>query len=75
MASATSEKELLTTREAAELCGIGERTLWRWSRTGVAPEALKIGAGKQGAVRYSRTTLLRWIAEGCPRVDGGPADA
>lgn len=34
---------LLTTKEAASLCGIGVRTLWRWSRSGIAPAPIKIG--------------------------------
>ncbi len=55
---------LLTTREAARLLGIGERTLWRHSRDGVAPAPRKIG----GTVRYSRSEVLDWIARGCPRV-------
>jgi predicted DNA-binding transcriptional regulator AlpA len=63
--------ELLTTRQAAELCGVGQRTLWRWSRSGMAPRPLKIGTGKQGAVRYSRRAIMEWVAAGCPRMDGG----
>jgi predicted DNA-binding transcriptional regulator AlpA len=59
--------ELLTTAEAAKLLSIGERTLWRHSRCGVAPEPVKIG----GTVRYRRSQLLAWIVAGCPRVDGG----
>ncbi len=74
MASVTSEKEMLPTPEAAHLCSIGERTLWRWSRDGTAPPPIKIGSGKQGAVRYSRRALLAWIEAGCPRCDGEPAD-
>ena len=60
---------LLTTRQAAELCGISERSWWRWSRTGVAPPPVKIGPGKHGAVRYRRDELLAWISAGCPRVE------
>jgi len=60
--------QLLSTREAAVLCGCGERTLWRWSRSGVAPRPVKIGPGKQGAVRYRRAELLAWIEARCPRV-------
>ena len=63
--------ELLTTRQAAELCGVGERTWWRWSRSGIAPAPIKLGDGKQGAVRYSRRTIMEWLAAGCPRT-GGP---
>lgn len=68
----TITPELLTTRQAAELAGVGERTLWRWSRNGTAPSPLKIGNGQQGAVRYSRRALLAWIEAGCPRIKGGP---
>jgi len=62
--------ELLTTGEAARLVNVGERTLWRWSRCGIAPRPVKIGAGKNGAVRFRRSEYLAWIAAGCPRVDG-----
>jgi predicted DNA-binding transcriptional regulator AlpA len=73
-ASAAITPELLTTGQAAKLCGCGERTLWRWSRCGLAPAPVKTGHGKQGAVRYRRAELFEWIAAGCPRVDGGGAD-
>jgi predicted DNA-binding transcriptional regulator AlpA len=62
--------ELLTTVEAAKLCGIGERTLWRWSRSGLAPRPVKIGFGRRAAVRYRRSEYLDWIAGGCKRCDG-----
>lgn len=62
--------ELLTTAEAARLVNVGERTLWRWSRCGIAPRPVKIGTGKTGAVRYRRDEYLEWIRSGCPRVDG-----
>lgn len=54
--------ELLTTRQAAELLGIGERTLWRYSNSGRAPAPIRVGS----AVRYRRAELLEWIAAGCP---------
>ena len=59
--------ELLTTKQAAELCSIGERTLWRWSRSGVAPPPIKIG---DSVVRYRRDEYLAWIQAGCPRNNG-----
>ena len=62
--------ELLTTKQAAKLCGIGERTLWRWSHSGRVPRPITIGDGARPAVRYRRGELLRWIEAGCPRVDG-----
>lgn len=64
--SSTIVPELLTTKEAAALCNVGERTLWRWSRSGVAPKPVKIGGS---AVRYRRDEYLDWIADDCPRCD------
>lgn len=59
---------LLTSKQAAALCGCGERTLWRWSHEGTAPRPVQIGGGVRPAVRYQRDELLAWIADGCPRV-------
>jgi excisionase family DNA binding protein len=66
MATATIDPELLTTTEAAKLCGIGSRTLWRWSHSGRAPRPVKL-SGR--CVRYKRADVLKWIADGCPRID------
>lgn len=67
----TVTPELLSTRQAARLCGLGERTVWRHARTGVMPPPIKLGIGPRPAVRFRRGELLAWIADGCPRVDGG----
>ena len=58
--------ELLTTKQAAKLVNVGERTLWRWSRSGIAPAPVKIGGS---AVRYRRDQYLDWIFDDCPRCD------
>jgi len=58
---------LLTSRQAARLCGVGERTLWRWAHSGSAPAPLRPGGR---AVRYRRDELLAWIAAGCPPTGG-----
>lgn len=65
--------ELLTTKQAAELLSVGERTLWRWSRSGIAPPPVSIGIGTRPAVRFKRSELLAWIEGGCKPVDGRPA--
>jgi excisionase family DNA binding protein len=57
---------LLTTKQAADLVNCGERTLWRWSRSGIAPKPVTIGGT---LVRYRRDELLAWINAGCPAVD------
>ena len=62
---------LLTTAQAAALAGVGERTWWRWTRAGLAPSPVKIGLGPRAAVRYRRSEILEWIADGCPPNDGG----
>ena len=60
--------ELLTTAEAAVLCGMGERSLYRFSKAGMAPSPVTIGPGTR---RYRRADLLAWIRAGCPRSKGG----
>lgn len=61
--------ELLTTADVAKLLSCGERTIWRWSRSGAMPAPLKLNPGRQGAVRFRRTDIMEWIEEGCPRLD------
>lgn len=62
--------ELLTTAQAAKLCGVGERTFARYASRGDAPPPVKI----VGSTRYRRADLLAWIAAGCPRIDGGSSN-
>jgi excisionase family DNA binding protein len=63
--------ELLTVGQAAELCGLGQRTLWRYAHSGRMPAPIKLGNGRQGAVRFRRAEVVAWIGAGCPRVEGG----
>ena len=63
--------ELLDTHDAARLLAIGERTLWRWSRSGICPAPVRIGRGLRAAIRFRRAELMQWITDGCPRVDKG----
>jgi predicted DNA-binding transcriptional regulator AlpA len=62
--------ELLTIGQVARLLNAGPRTIWRWSQSGVMPRPLKIGAGKQGTVRYRRAEIAAWIESGCPKTNG-----
>jgi len=70
----TLAPELLTCRQASQLCGLSERTLARLSQAGAMPRPVKLGTGRNSAVRYSRRELLAWIDAGCPRIDGGPGN-
>lgn len=64
---------LLTTAQAAKLAGVGERTWWRWTRSGLAPRPIKIGLGPRAAVRYRRADVLAWIEGGCKPLEGWAA--
>ena len=69
--------ELLTTKQAAELVNVGERSLWRWSRCGIAPAPIHLGCK---VVRYRRSEILSWIRavldiSACATVAGVSADA
>jgi predicted DNA-binding transcriptional regulator AlpA len=68
-ATETILPELLTLRQAADLCAVSERTLWTWARSGASPAPLKI---HKGIVRYSRAAYVAWIAGGCKPIQGGP---
>jgi excisionase family DNA binding protein len=59
-------KLLLTTREVAELLGAGERSVWRWSRSGAMPAPVRIN----GAVRFRRSEVEEWIVGGCLATNG-----
>jgi len=69
------QAELLTLSEAARLCGVGARSLWRWSHSGRAPKPLKITPGRRGCVRYRRADLLEWIQSGCEPVEYGKGES
>ena len=56
---------LLSSRAAARLLGIGERTLTKLRATGRIPPPLHIGR----TVRWPRATLERWVALGCPSAE------
>ena len=62
--------QLLTTRQAAQLAGVSERTWWAWSRSGLAPRSIAIGHGTRPAVRYRLADIEAWITGGCKRCDG-----
>ncbi len=59
---------LLTTAQAAALAGVGVRTWWRWTHSGLAPRPVKIGLGPRAAVRFRRDEILTWITDGCPPI-------
>ena len=54
--------ELLTAKDVADLLNISERSLYRLKSRGCLPASVVLG----GSVRWSRTQIFDWIAEGCP---------
>lgn len=56
-------QELLSKRQAAELLGLGVRTIERLVSRGVLTA---VRPGGVRAVRFERAKLLAWIARGCP---------
>ena len=48
--------------DVAKLLRCSERTVYRLSDAGRMPRPIKLGA----MVRWSRTAIEEWIAEGCP---------
>jgi len=53
---------LLTTREAAKLMKVSDRTLWGWANEGKMPKPIRIGQ----SVRYCYEELRAWTNAGCP---------
>ncbi len=61
--------QLLDKKAAARFCGLGVRTLERYSATGIMPRPVRIGRGPRPSVRWRRDDLEAWIADGCMPVD------
>lgn len=53
---------LITSRDAAKLLQVSERTLWKMMSIGQTPEPIRIGRG----VRWSKEELEAWVRAGCP---------
>ncbi|MSR52141.1 MAG: DNA-binding protein [Gemmataceae bacterium] len=60
----TDQGTLITMKEVAALMQVSQRHVTRLRDTGEMPPPLKIGR----AIRWSREVILKWIADGCPKV-------
>jgi predicted site-specific integrase-resolvase len=58
----TDQPDLITSREAARLCGVSRTTFNDWARNGTLPEGIRDPASYNGRPRYSRTALEKWLA-------------
>jgi excisionase family DNA binding protein len=63
--SADASATLLDVRAVASLLGCSIRHVYRLADAGRMPRPLKLGALN----RWSRSTIEKWIASGCPRID------
>ncbi len=58
---------LIPVRVVAKLLGISVRSVWRLHSAGKFIQPIRIGS----LVRWRKTDLERWIAEGCPNSTDG----
>ena len=64
MTDTTDSEQLtmLTVNELARIMNCSPRTVYRLSDRGRIPTPVRLG----GLVRWSRTVIEKWMAEGCP---------
>lgn len=53
---------LVSAEQAAQLCGVSRSTFLSWDSGGLCPRSIRLG----GRVLWSRISLERWSASGCP---------
>lgn len=64
---ASNEREVLTTREAAELLNLTRHTLEQYRWKGIGPKFLKLGH----RVRYRESDLWAWVGQPLVRTSAG----
>lgn len=64
---ADASAKLLDVQAVAETLGCSTRHVYRLSDAGKMPAPLKLGS----LVRWSKTAIESWIADGCPAVRRG----
>jgi len=52
-------RRMLSVAQLAKLLGTSEATIWRWSREGTMPAALKLG---KKLTRWDSTAIEAWLA-------------
>jgi len=61
--TASTDEQVLTYREAAQLLKVSARTLERWTREGLVPYIRLPQRGRWSGIRFSRNQLLRWLRQ------------
>lgn len=54
----------ITSKAAAAMLGLSPATLANWRVQGRGPSHIKLSPGKRGAVRYMRSDIEAWLANG-----------
>jgi len=62
-----SASALMTINEVARLLNCSTRTVYRLNDAGRMPRPVRLGA----LVRWNRSEIEQWIADGCPAMQGG----
>ncbi len=58
----SSNIQMLTAKEAGQICKISKRSWFRLSASGKIPSPVRIG----GSVRWRLSDIESWLAMGCP---------
>jgi phage terminase Nu1 subunit (DNA packaging protein) len=53
---------MLTEVQVSKLFKVSIKTLQGWRASGIGPPFMKLGPGRQAAVRYERAVLVAYIA-------------
>jgi predicted DNA-binding transcriptional regulator AlpA len=61
---------LMTKLQVSEATGFDPRTIERWSSEGIMPRGFHPGGGK--SIRWRKSDIAQWIADGMPRVRRAP---
>lgn len=66
MISNSTSERLLTIEDMVLLLQLSKRTIWRMRSAGRLPNSIRMG----GSIRWRSTEIERWIAQGCPDIQG-----
>lgn len=53
---------MLDVPAVAEMLDVSQRSIWQWLDSGRLPAPVRLGR----LVKFSRATIEKWIADGCP---------
>ena len=59
----TSDERLLSAQAVGEMLNLSKRQIFRMKSAGLICDCIKVG---QGTIRWRKSDVERWIAQGCP---------